>query len=214
MKYANAVFDVDGTLFDTWPGVRVSLLYAYEKLGVPAPDEETLRTFIGPSLHDSFARVSGFDLGTREKAIALFRSVYSTGNYRNADFMPGMERLLKELAAAGVTLTVATNKPYPEAVRLFEYKGLGSTFQMICAPDGEGRTSDKAVLVAKAAAVRGPALMIGDRKYDLEAARAAGIDSVGVTFGFGSKEELTACRPTYLANNAAEIAALILGNQT
>lgn len=212
MRYANAIFDVDGTIFDSFEGVRKSLAYTYAAMGLPVPEEAVLRTFLGPSLHDSFGRVSGWDKSTRDRAIALFRSVYSTENFKLAAFNPGIETLIARLRAAGVKVTVASSKPYTELIRLFEHKGIVDWFDRICAPGSEAETSDKTELVKSAAAIGSPAVMIGDRKFDLLAAKKAGVDSIAVTFGFGTLAELEACRPTYTADSAGQIEAIVLGS--
>lgn len=210
MKYRNVIFDLDGTLFDSFEGVGASIVYAYEQLGVAVPDEPTLRTFLGPSLYDSFGRVSGFDDATRRRAIELYRAVYNTENYKRTKFYPGMRELVETLKAAGIRVCVATSKPANIVGVLFRHMGIDNLFDAVFAADPSETGSDKQTLVQRAAALASPAVMVGDRKFDMQAAAAVGIDAIGVTFGFGSREELAAFRTVLLAENAEQIAAFIL----
>lgn len=210
MKYKLAIFDVDGTVFDTYTGVSESLLYAFDRLGIAPPPESVLRTFLGPSLYESFTRTVGLDDATAHRAIDLFRSVYTTENYKHATFYDGIPALFDRLSAAGVTLAVASSKARPVVIELLRYQGILDRFAVVCAPELGEKGSDKRDLVARALAVGQPAVMIGDRKFDLLAAAQVGIDGIGVTYGFGTREELDACPHVYLADSAADIGDYIL----
>lgn len=213
MKYKLAIFDVDGTVFDTYTGVSESLVYAFDRLGIAPPPESVLRTFLGPSLYESFTGTMGLDDATARRAIDLFRSVYTVENYKHATFYDGIPALFDRLSAAGVTLAVASSKARPVVIELLRYQGILDRFAVVCAPELGEKGSDKRDLVARAvqsASSGQPAVMIGDRKFDLLAAAQVGIDGIGVTYGFGTREELDACPHVYLADSAKDVGDYIL----
>lgn len=209
-RYDNAIFDVDGTLFNSYPGITDCLRHVYETLGTPVPDEKILRTFIGPSLYDSFARHTDWDEPKIARAIAVYRERYTGGGYKNVRFYPGIPELLADLQAAGVTLSVASSKPRAQLLRVLEYMGVADRFAVVSAPGPADDNSDKEGLIR--AAVRGERpVMIGDRLYDIMGAERAGVDSIGVTFGFGGRAELAQYGATYIVDSTDEIYDIIIG---
>ena len=209
-RYDNAIFDVDGTLFNSYPGIVACIRHVYETLGTPVPDDAILRTFIGPSLHDSFARHTDWDEKKITRAIELYRERYSGGAYKNVDFYPGMNRLLTDLRAADIILSVASSKPRVQLLRVLEHMGVADRFAVVAAPGPADDSSDKENLIRAAAVGKRP-VMIGDRLYDILGAKAAGVDSIGVTFGFGGRVELAQYGATYIVDTTAEIYDIIIG---
>lgn len=209
-RYDNAVFDVDGTLFDSYPGVIACVKHAYAYMNTPVPDEATLRTFLGPSLHDSFGRYTDWTEEQIDRAVEVYREKYAGGEFKNVDFYPGIPELLDRLAAAGVRLSVASSKPIEVLTKVLAYKGLDGVFEKVSAPDFAHKSSDKRELIAAAVTGSRP-VMIGDRMYDIDGARAAGVDSIGAAFGYGGAEELKAHGATFIAHSAQDIYTIITG---
>lgn len=209
-RYDNAIFDVDGTLFDSYPGVIACVKYAYDYMHTPIPDKKTLESFLGPSLHESFRAHTDWPEEKIDRAVAAYREKYAGGEYRNVDFYPGIPALLTRLAAAGVRLTVASSKPIEVLQKVLAYKGLGGTFEVVAAPDYSCKSSDKRDLIRRAAVGARP-VMIGDRRYDAEGAAAAGIDCIGAAYGYGGRDELTESGAAFIADTPEQIYAIITG---
>lgn len=209
-RYDNAIFDADGTLFDSYPGVIACVKYAYEYMGTPVPDEAVLRTFLGPSLNNSFRAHTDWTEEEIDRAVTAYRKLYAGGKYREVDFYPGIPALLTRLAAAGVRLTIASSKPLEVLKKVLAYKGLAETFEVVSAPDFSHKSSDKRDLIARAAVGSRP-VMIGDRRYDIEGAAAAGVDSIGAAYGYGGRDELTKSGATFIADTPGQIYTIITG---
>ena len=127
------LFDFDGTLFDTGPGVMRCVQYAVEKLGKPALDETTLRRFVGPPLDESFIEFCGLSPEGAREAIRLYRERYQPTGIWECEPYPGMPELLDELKAAGFRIAVCTSKPTAMAVRILERYGMVDRFDSAAA---------------------------------------------------------------------------------
>lgn len=191
----NLLFDLDGTLTDPRLGIVRSIVYALNELGHPAPPEEDLDRWIGPPLIDSFQELLG-DRVEAARAVDSFRSRYGdSGLYENSVY-PGIEDALRELSSAGARLFVATSKPEPFAIRIVEKFGLARYFDAVHGSVLTGERADKSDLLAHILMFENlqarASVMIGDRSHDIVAARANGLRSIGVTWGYGSEAELVA----------------------
>ena len=215
MKHYNyIIFDLDGTLTDSGPGVMNAVTYALERFGAEVPDRQALRAFVGPPLRESFQRFCGFSPERAAEAIEVFREYYGpTGIFENSVY-PGMEAALSDLKAAGRTLAVATTKLDESAYRVLDYFGLSSYFDAVAGSRADGTFSEKAevleCVLARLGADAGDTLMVGDRKYDVEGAAENGVACMGVLYGYGSREELERAGAICLAETPADIARLIL----
>ena len=212
--YKAVLFDLDGTLSDSGRGIINGFTYAIEKMGRQVPLKEQLQRFIGPSLHDSFGRVLGYSPEDTKKAVAIYREYYNElGGALENELYPGIEKLLSDLKAEGKRLIIATAKATRATNAVVEYFKFDQYFEFIAASDDLLRPR-KADVIRYALAECGitdlsKTVMIGDRDNDILAAKELGIDSIGVLYGYGSREELTAAGATHLAENTDDLKALI-----
>lgn len=205
------LFDLDGTLTDSSPGIVRSVNHALGALGRPAVDEEYIRRLIGAPLARIFEHVLGpLDHTTRDRAVAAYRERFNdVGLYENSVY-PGIPDALAALAAAGARLEVVTAKPVASARRVLDHFGLAGHFEVVRGSDPRAHEFDKADLVAAALAAwpagAARAVMIGDRVDDVSAGQACGTLTVGVTWGYGAPDELAGARPDYVAPSVPDLA--------
>ena len=207
------LFDLDGTLANSFEGIADSILYALERLKIPAPPRESLASFVGPPLYDEFRRRFGMDDSTAREAVRLYREFYpQTGIYRQTP-MDGAGELLKTLKSRGITLCLATSKPQEYAEKILGLFGFENYFDYVIGATFDGTISAKADIIALALKATGAkpetALMVGDRFYDVEGAHACKVRCAGVLCGFGSREELEAIGADYVVNALTDIAGII-----
>ncbi len=212
--YKLALFDLDGTLTQSEFGILASAKYALEKFGIYEADQKKLKRFIGPPLYVSFSEFYGLNGADGEEAVRLYREVYEKEEYKNAPVYEGIPEALSAIKDAGAKLMVVTSKPQDMAERVVEHVGLKPFFDAIVGPGREMHTPSKTVLIERALSLaaldKKNAVMIGDRKFDIEGAEGAGIDSIGVLYGYGSKEELEKAGAKLFAETPAHISKLII----
>jgi phosphoglycolate phosphatase len=207
-------FDLDGTLLDSTQGITRSTRHAMDALGLDAPPIDRLRTLIGPPLPEMLAAAGVPDHLVRE-GIDRYRDRYrAIGVYENEVF-DGVPQLLETLAEAGFRLAVATSKPEDFAIRALDDAGLGDRFEVVAGATFDGLRSKKADVLAYTLERlshddAGRSVMIGDREHDLIGAAALGMPAIGVTWGFGTEEELAAHRPLAIVRSPADLAPLLL----
>ena len=214
-QYEAVFFDLDGTLTDPGIGITNSVAYALNKYGIKVEDRTQLYKFIGPPLIDSFMKYYGFSEDQARQAVAYYREYYTEKGMLENRVYDGIETLLKRLTDSGKRLCVATSKPEPFAKIILEHFGLAHYFEYIAgATIDETRTKKDEVIayaLEQCNLVDGSSVvMIGDREYDVLGAKQHGMDSIGVLFGYGSSEELTAAGATYIAETVEEIGSFIL----
>lgn len=189
------LFDLDGTLTESAPGIINSVKYAFSHYGITDYDEKELESFVGPPLTDSFMRYCGFSAEKAAEAVEVYREYFrEKGMFENSVY-PGVRECLEKLKANGLRLGVATSKPKPFCDAILKRFGLFDFFEVIegIPLDGEGMT--KTEVISKAISAFGsPAsaeiVMVGDRQYDVEGAADNGIACIGVLYGYGSRKEL------------------------
>ncbi len=202
------LFDLDGTLTQSEEGIWNSARYALERMGRPEPDAATLRRFIGPPLVWSFRELIGMTEEEAVQAQGIYRERYNTlGLFENRVY-PGIRYALRRLKRAGVHMGVVTGKPENATVRILEHFGLKRFFEtVVCATDNH---ADKEKMIRQALPEGfGEAWMVGDRKFDMEGGARAGIHTLGVTYGYGSEEELLSSGAEQLARTPREIAEIL-----
>jgi phosphoglycolate phosphatase len=190
------LFDLDGTLTDPKEGITRCIAHALQTLGHDAPPLDELQFAIGPPLRGSFAKLMRTeDVALVEAAIAAYRERFSTvGLFENALY-PDIRETLVEARSRGHAIFLATSKPIVFAVRILDHFGLTPLFDGAYGSELDGRRDDKTELLRHLLEERklqpGLCVMIGDRSHDMVAARNHGIKRLGVTWGYGSREELT-----------------------
>lgn len=214
--YDILLFDLDGTIVDSSLGITNSAIYALEKFGIRVEDRRELYRFIGPPLVESFSKFYGFSEQDARRAVEYYRERYRESGIFENEVYEGIPELLATLRADGKRIVLATSKPETFARRILEHVALDSYFDVIAGATLD-RTRDTKESVIRYALGQlmhggeGSAVMIGDRLHDVEGARAVGIDSIGVLFGFGSREELEAAGATYIAATVGEIQDIVKG---
>lgn len=209
------LFDLDGTLTDSKPGIVRSLQYAQEQMGLPVQAEEELECFIGPPLLESFRRFWGMEGERAQEAVRFYRQRFSTvGLFENAVY-PGVEELLSALKGGGKALYVATSKPEPFAKTILEHFKLDRYFEDICGSGLDGSRDDKAAVIGycldkNSVRALGRAVMVGDREHDILGAHSMGLEAIGVLYGYGSLAELTAAGADELARGPEDLQDLLL----
>ncbi len=202
------LFDLDGTLVDSTPGIWASVRAAAAALGLPEPTPEQLRGMVGPPLQDGFALVLGVPPDDVPRAVAAYRAHYSAGALLDATAYPGVPELLTVLVDAGATLAVATSKPEPFAVRLLAHAGLLPSFASVHGAtfDGTVRHKDQVVAAALAAHPDGERpVLVGDRAHDVLGAAAHGLPCIGAGWGPAPPGELADAGAAVVAATPAEV---------
>jgi phosphoglycolate phosphatase len=189
------LFDLDGTLTDPKPGIVGCIRFALDQLAIACPGDAVLAGFIGPPLRETFASLLGTaEAEPIEEAMALYRRRFAkTGLYENQIY-DGVRKMLEQAAASAAAMYVATSKPAMYADRIVKHFGLAGHFRKVYGPELDGRYDNKAELLAhlleEERITPDVAVMIGDRAADVLAAKANGLRSVGVLWGYGSEREL------------------------
>ena len=210
------LFDLDGTLTDSKPGITRAVAYALSHFGIKTDDLETLTPFIGPPLVDGFMTFCGFDRPKAEKAVEVYREYFSTKGMFENSVIDGVPQMLRTLKEKGKILILATSKLEKYAIQIMEHFGLAGYFDHICGSSLDGSLNDKEKIIEYALNRAGitdksTAVMIGDRHHDIEGALACGIESVGVLFGYGSAQELEKAGAGYIVNTVNELTNLLKG---
>lgn len=194
-------FDLDGTLTDPKPGITGSIQYALAKLGRPVPTQDELTWCIGPPLRASFVALLGGE-EFADRAVAFYRERFGdVGLFENSVY-PDIASVLADLRKAPGRIFVATSKPHVFATRIVAHFGLSGCFDRVFGSELDGTRVDKTDLLAYALEQTGAdpagAVMIGDRSHDVIGAKRNGIRAVGVTYGYGTAEELIEAGASHL----------------
>lgn len=208
-------FDLDGTLTDPMQGITRSVRYALRYFGIEVADLRELTPFIGPPLADSFKERYGMTDAEAETAVAKYREYYAPKGIFENEVYPGIPSLLADTAAAGCVNVMATSKPTPFARQIAAHFGLEPYFRLISGSTLDGRRTTKADVIRHALGeleiAPREAVMIGDRRYDVEGAAETGLDSIAAGWGYAQPGELEAARPGRFAPDVAALRRLLLG---
>jgi phosphoglycolate phosphatase len=214
--FTSILFDLDGTIVDSAPGITATLAYTFETMGLPVPTPAELLAYVGPPILDSFRDRAGMSLGEAAEALAIYRPRYLESGALDSTVFPGVADVLRAVHAAGVPLSLATSKPETPATFMLSHFGLLDQFDIITgASDDEVRSSKEDVvaealvrLAAFGADLSRPVL-VGDREHDVEGAAANGVPTIFVDWGYGSPAEQAGS--IALAHTPTELQALLLG---
>lgn len=194
--YKYILFDLDGTLTDPFEGITRSVQYALNAFGVKDEPLEALKRFIGPPLKASFMEFYGFDSDTAVAVVEKYRERFADiGIYENRLF-DGIPQMLEKLKKTGHVLAIASSKPTVYVERILQHFHIRQYFDHVMGSELDGRRTDKKEVVQAVLSDlhieknSREAIMVGDRFHDVQGARACGLDCVGVTFGYGGKDEL------------------------
>lgn len=215
--YQSIFFDLDGTLTDSKEGVLECVQYAIEAMGRPVPEGPELLKFIGPPLQDSFARYCGLTPEEARTALRLFQERYvPVGQFKNRP-APGAAEMMARLRTRGFTLALASSKAESQCVSICDRFGFTPHLAAIVGSGGS-QDQSKADVIREAMGRLGltdprACLMVGDRRYDVEGARACGMDCAGVEFfGYAPPGELEAAGAVAVVKTVAELEAFILAH--
>jgi phosphoglycolate phosphatase len=215
-KYEVIIFDLDGTLSNSGEGITRSAQYALSKLGIKEDNLDDLKHFVGPPLKEAFMEYYHLSDEMSEKAVTLYRERYVPVGIYETSLYPGIVELLTELKNAGKYLAIATSKPQPMAEEVLRYLKIYNFFDKIMGADVIGpKQSKRSVLEALFEEMeikdKTKYVMIGDTKFDIIGANLVGVDSIGVSYGYGDKEEMLALGALYVADCTSKIKKFLLG---
>ncbi len=213
--FAYCFFDLDGTITDPRIGITSSVAYALEKYGISVEDKDELTTFIGPPLHESFCKYFGFSNMAAYDAVDKYREYYKAQGIFENDLYDGMADLLRDLQKAGTKVVMATSKPEVFARQIAEYFHIDAYFSCITGSELDGTRVAKDEVIACAMQRMGmqdacDAIMIGDRMHDIVGAKKNSMESVGVLYGYGSRQELEDAGAGRIVGSVAELRTLLL----
>lgn len=215
MKYNTVLFDLDGTLIDPKIGITTSVQFALKKMGITIDNIDELEFFIGPPLQLSFKEHYGFTDDEVTKAIEYYRERYKPiGIYENTVY-EGILSLLVQLKEAGCQIAIATSKPTIFAQKIAEHYNFHTYFDAIIGSELDGTRTLKAEVVTEVLQQLGnpnvaSCVMIGDRKFDIIGGATNNMDTIGVTYGYGTEEELQQANSTYIVHSVEQLAQYLL----
>jgi phosphoglycolate phosphatase len=218
IERSHVLLDLDGTLADSEPGIMRSLQWAFEVEGFPVPTEDDVRSVIGPPLELGLPSI-GIPDDALVRVIATYRERYESIGLYEASLYDGVLEMLDELCTLGLSLAIATAKPEHSALRVLEHFGLTDRFDVIVGATLTPERRAKAQIITHALQLLGvpPGLpdlgdhviMVGDREHDVVGALRNRMPCIGVTWGYGSPEELLTSGAVVLAESPTDVAALV-----
>ena len=218
MKYKYVLFDLDGTVSASAEGIRMSLEYALDTLNVPKPDLDDYTLYIGPPLIDTFRNLCGLDDETSEKGAAIYRDYYEKeGKYHNRVY-PGIKEVVFSLREKGIKTAICTSKQKPVADGVAEFLGITDWFDEVVGSTLDNTIKDKKDLIPYALTKLGgniesdreQTLMLGDSRFDAIGARLCGVDFIGVSYGYGSVDEMKEQGAVAIVDSPGEILKYIV----
>lgn len=226
LDVAAVVFDLDGVLVDSRGPISGCINFALETHGLAAEPEEALERFIGPPLREAFLTLleaRGANPALAESCLARYRERYGSASLEQTRIVPGIDALLPRLASR-FRLAVATSKPEAFARPILAALGLSRWFRAVAGPPLEAtHLEGKATTIARALEALDvaprpfgappAAAMVGDRRYDVEAGRALGLLTIGVTWGIGGAQELEAAGADLLVHSPDDLLTILVASR-
>ena len=216
--YTSILFDLDGTLTDPKLGITSCVQYALKAFGIIEDDLDKLEPFIGPPLKEQFMKYAGLEEGQAILAVEKYRERFQDiGIYEN-EIYDGIEDMLKELKKAGKKVAIASSKPTVFCERIAEYFQIKPYFDLIMGSELNGFRSRKADVIAEALKLMGidkdeaisDVIMVGDREHDVLGAKEVGIACIGVSYGYGGREELEGAGAVAIVDTVEGLANLLV----
>ena len=214
--FTSILFDLDGTIVDSAPGITATLVYTFETMGLRIPSPAELLAYVGPPILDSFRDRAGMSLGEAAEALAIYRPRYLESGALDSSLFPGVADVLRAVHAAGIPMSLATSKPETPATLMLSHFGLLGEFDIITgASDDEVRSSKEDVVaealvrLAEFGADLSRPVLVGDREHDVEGAAANGVPTIFVDWGYGSAAEQAGT--IAVAHTPTELQELLLG---
>lgn len=212
------LFDLDGTLTDPKLGICTCVQYALSSFGIQEPDLDKLEPFIGPPLKESFMKFYNLTDSQADAAVEKYRERFSAKGLFENKLYRGIPAMLRALRAGGLTLAVASSKPTVYVRRILKHFRIEKYFKAVVGSELDGRRVNKDEVVREAlnqlfgdsCVEPDQVYMIGDRCFDVEGAHSLGIESVGVTYGYGGMEELTEAKSDYIVRSVEELRYFLL----
>ncbi len=209
-RFSDVLFDLDGTVTDPFDGIARCIRHAMKRMGFESPSGDEMRRAIGPPLRQTFGRLLASAEASRiEDAMRLYRERYSVSGLLENEVYPGLTDLLANLNCAGCRLFLATSKPSVYAQRIVDHFGLGKYFAGVYGSELDGRLENKGDLLRfvldKECLKADVTAMVGDRGQDMLAAKAHGLCAVGVTWGYGPRNELKAAGADVMCSSPTEV---------
>jgi phosphoglycolate phosphatase len=212
--YTAVLFDLDGTIVDSAPGITATLAATFESMGLPVPSPAELVAYVGPPILDSFRDLAHFDEQTSHRALDIYRKLYLQTGVFDATVYPGLADALNRIHDAGIPMSLATSKPERPARLVLEHYDLVRYFDELTGASEDEVRSKKADVVAEALRRLGEAgadlskpVMIGDRIHDIEGAGEHGVPTIYVSWGYGAPAETAGS--VAIADDAEELLGLL-----
>ena len=212
--YRHILFDLDGTLTDPFEGITNSVVHALKRYNIEVTDKRELRSFIGPPLVESFMKYFNFTEADAKNAVEVYREHFGTKGLFETDLYEGIPNMLSELKSRGKTVIMATSKPEVYARRIAEHFDIAKYFDYMAGSELNGQRIAKTEVIEYALSSLGISdrrncLMIGDRLHDINGAKKSDIHSVGVLWGYGSREELEEAGADYICSSVENLIDII-----
>lgn len=216
MKYKAILFDLDGTLSNSYAGITSSFQYALGHFGIEATDEQ-LRKAIGPHINDSFATIWGIPEDRVNEAVLRYREYFTDSGIYEHRMYDGVAEMISDLAERGVQVVTASSKPVVFVRKVLESYGIAQYFRLIVGSELSGVRSQKVDIINYIIRKleikdRSTVLMVGDRKYDLIGAQEAEVDGIGVLYGYAEENELESYPSVFLAKTVKDLHRYIVDN--
>ena len=214
-KYKAVLFDCDGTVSDSRPGIFNSIYYAIDKKGIAPVPEEQLQYFLGPPLYLSFAHIFGVSEDMAVELTDTYREYYNGKGVFETTPYEGIEDVLASLKEAGIRTAIVSSKPVEFLEMVIPHLGLSEYFDFIVGPPMDNHNASKEILVRTALELlelepSEEIAMVGDRRFDIEAAGKTGVTGIGITYGYGTEEELRNAGADIIAKSTSELKKYLL----
>ncbi len=213
-NYKTIAFDLDGTLTDPESGLTSGFAYALSKIGIDYGDKKSLKRFIGPPLKAEFIAVYGMTDEVAEETVRLFREYFSVYGWWDNKLYAGVSKMLETLRGRGKKIILATSKPEIFAKKILRLFNIEKYFDFIGGATLDHTRVEKSQVLEyslrASSAEKEDSILVGDRKFDAEGAHAVGIDSLGVLYGYGTREEIENCGFTYIANTVERVCEILI----